>query len=52
MRACLAACQVQGNNDEDFHDPADLRYPGQLESAGPSLVVDLASMGRSYLKRK
>mmetsp|Transcript_1348 Transcript_1348/g.3028 ORF Transcript_1348/g.3028 Transcript_1348/m.3028 type:complete len:314 (-) Transcript_1348:187-1128(-) len=44
--------EVQGNHDEDFQEPADLRYPGQLESAEPSLSVDLAWMAESYAKRK
>jgi len=44
--------EVQGNHDEDFQEPADLRYPGQLESAEPSLHVDLAWMAKGYPKRK
>ena len=43
---------MQGNHDEDFQEPADLRYPGQLESAEPSLGADLAWMAKSYPKRK
>ena len=55
MCACLPACfawQVQVNFDEDFREPADLRYPGQLESAAASLEVNLASMASNYPKRK
>ena len=43
--------EVQVNHDEDFQEPADLRYPGQLESSA-SLGVDLAWMSKSYPKPK
>eukprot|EP00908_Phaeocystis_cordata_P001905 Transcript_12032.p2 GENE.Transcript_12032~~Transcript_12032.p2 ORF type:complete len:303 (+),score=86.66 Transcript_12032:60-911(+) len=35
------------NDDEDFREPADLRYPGQLESAEPSLGLDLAWIAKT-----
>ena len=38
-------------HDDDFQEPADLRYPGQLERAEQHLGVDLAFMAKNHPKR-
>jgi hypothetical protein len=42
---------VQLHHDDDFQEPADLRYPGQLERAEQHLGVDLAFMAKNHPKR-
>tara|TARA_B110001452_G_C15215696_1_gene421592 strand:+ start:57 stop:833 length:777 start_codon:yes stop_codon:yes gene_type:complete len=37
---------TSGGEDPDFKEPADLRFPGQLESSEPSLNLELAWLAR------